>query len=143
MHPRSLPRSLIAWGAWLAPGLVWAAESQTSLDPTAAGYLGQLVGGLVLVVLAIVVLAWFMRRVPGLASPGLGAIQILAVRSIGARERLMLVQVGHEQILIGVTAAGVRHLHTLAQPIEPTADEPWTGDFASLLERFKRGGQPG
>ena len=62
---------------------------------------------------------------------------------IGARERLMLIQVGAEQILIAVTAAGVTHLHTLAQPIEPPADEPWSGDFAGLLERFKRGGKPG
>ena len=131
----------IAWGALLVPGLVWA-ESQAPVVAPATGYLSQLVGGLVLVLLAIVVLAWFVRRVPGMATPGLGAIQILAVRAIGARERLMLIQIGSEQILIAVTAAGVRHLHTLAQPIEPPADEPWAGDFASLLERFKGGGKP-
>lgn len=132
----------IACGVWLAPGLVWA-ESQTPVIAPATGYLSQLVGGLVLVLLAIVVLAWFLRRVPGVATPGQGAIRLLAVRSIGARERLMLIQIGAEQILIAVTAAGVTHLHTLAQPIEPPADEPWSGDFASLLERFKRGGKPG
>lgn len=139
---RQRPRlgSPIAWGTLLAPGLAWA-EPQAPVAATATGYLSQLVGGLVLVLLAIVVLAWFLRRVPGVATPGLGAIQILAVRSIGARERLMLVQVGSEQILIAVTAVGVSHLHTLAQPIEPPAEEPWTGDFASLLERFKHNGR--
>ena len=142
MSSHARPGASIAWGALLAPGLVWA-ESQAPVIAPATGYLSQLVGGLVLVLLAIVVLAWFLRRVPGVATPGLGAIRILAVRAIGARERLMLVQVGAEQILIAVTAAGVSHLHTLAQPIEPPADEPWSGDFASLLERFKRGGKPG
>lgn len=142
MSAHARPGSSIAWGALLAPSLVWA-ESQAPVIAPATGYLSQLVGGLVLVLLAIVVLAWFLRRVPGVATPGLGAIRILAVRAIGARERLMLVQVGAEQILIAVTAAGVSHLHTLAQPIEPPADEPWSGDFASLLERFKRGGKPG
>lgn len=139
---RVQPGSWLAVGALVVPGLAWA-ESQAPVIAPATGYLSQLVGGLVLVLLAIVILAWFLRRVPGVATPGLGAIRILAVRAIGARERLMLVQVGSEQILIAVTAAGVRHLHTLAQPIEPPVDEPWSGDFAGLLERFKRGGKPG
>ena len=143
MSPRAQPGAAIAWVAGLlAPGLVWA-ESQAPVVVPATGYLSQLVGGLVLVLLAIVVLAWFLRRVPGVATPGLGAIRLLAVRSIGVRERLILVQVGSEQILIAVTGTGVTHLHTLARPIEPPADEPWSGDFASLLERFKRGGKPG
>jgi len=136
------PGSWLAVGALVVPGQVWA-ESQAPVIAPATGYLSQLVGGLVLVLLAIVVLAWFLRRVPGVATPGLGAIRILAVRAIGARERLMLIQVGSEQILIAVTATGVTPLHTLAQPIEPPADEPWSGDFAGLLERFKRGGKPG
>jgi flagellar protein FliO/FliZ len=142
MSARARSGAAIFWWALLAPGPVWA-ESQAPVIAPATGYLSQLVGGLVLVLLAIVVLAWFLRRVPGVATPGLGAIRILAVRAIGTRERLMLVQVGAEQILIAVTTAGVSHLHTLTQPIDPPADEPWTGDFASLLERFKSGGKPG
>ncbi|QGU33492.1 flagellar biosynthetic protein FliO [Thermochromatium tepidum ATCC 43061] len=124
---------------WLAPGLVWA-ESQASVAVPATGYLSQLVGGLVLVLLAIVVLAWFLRRVPGVATPGQGVIQVLAVRAIGARERLMLIQVGSEQILIAATAMGVTPLHRLTQPIELPADAP--GDFAELLKRFKHGKRP-
>jgi flagellar protein FliO/FliZ len=141
MSSRARPGASVVLGALLVPGSLWA-ESQAPIVSPAAGYLSQLVGGLVLVVLAIVVLAWFLRRVPGMATPGPGAIQILAVRAIGARERLMLIQVGSEQILIVVTAVGVRHLHTLTQPIELPAGEPWTGDFASLLERFKGNGKP-
>ncbi|MGQ9659017.1 MAG: flagellar biosynthetic protein FliO [Thermochromatium sp.] len=136
------PGLWILVGALCSPGLVWA-ESQMSVIAPATDYLSQLVGGLVLVLLAIVVLAWFLRRVPGMTTPGLGVIRLLAVRAIGARERLMLIQVGSEQILIAVTASGVNHLHTLAQPIEPPVDEPWGGDFAGLLDRFKRSGRPG
>ncbi|MBK1716710.1 flagellar biosynthetic protein FliO [Thiocystis violacea] len=123
------PRALAAEAESAAPGA-----------PLAAGYLSQLLGGLVLVILAIVILAWFLRRVPGIAGQGQTAIQILAVRAIGTRERLMLVQVGEEQILIGVTATGVRHLHTLGRRVELAAEEPWPGDFASLLKHFKSGG---
>ena len=123
------------------PNLVWAEAVTHSLAPTASGYLSQLVGALVLIVAAIAVLAWFLRRVPGVTPPTAGLIRILAVRSIGARERLLLVQVGSEQILLAVTAAGVQLLHTLAHPIDSPPEEPWSGDFASLLERLKTGGR--
>ncbi|WPL10622.1 MULTISPECIES: flagellar biosynthetic protein FliO [Thiorhodovibrio] len=106
------------------------------------GYLAQLIGGLAFVVIAILVFAWFMRRFSGTSSRGLPrAIEILAVRSVGTRERLMLVQVGEEQVLIGVSPTGMRALHRLEKPLKsPSASEPSLGkkagvDFASLLRK--------
>ncbi|QIK38925.1 flagellar biosynthetic protein FliO [Caldichromatium japonicum] len=125
---------LALWMLAVPSGLLWA-DPQAG-PPLAAGYLNQLVGGLVLVVLAIFVLAWLMRRVPGLNTDG-GPIQILAARPLGTRERLVLVQVGGDQILIAVSPAGVQHLHTLSQPVEPPALSPAPTDFASWLARYK------
>ncbi|EIC22146.1 flagellar biosynthetic protein FliO [Thiorhodovibrio frisius] len=123
----------------------------------AGGYLAQLIGGLTFVVIAILVFAWFMRRFSGTSSAGIPrAIEILAVRSVGTRERLMLVKVGEEQVLIGVSPAGMRTLHRLETPLQPPPSkassrarsqnpeetpagdkaEPKTGvDFASLLRK--------
>jgi flagellar protein FliO/FliZ len=126
----------------LAGSRALAAGAEPAAAPAgqlAAGYLAQLLGGLVLVILTIVILAWLARRIPGVAGAGRGVIQILAVRGIGTRERLMLVQVGDEQILIGVTATGIRHLHTLGKPVEVAPEAPRSGDFASLLSRFQSG----
>lgn len=130
-----MPRPLALWALSLVPGLGWG-EPQAQAAPLAAGYLNQLVGGLVLVVLAILILAWFLRKVPGL-SAGEGPIQILAVRPIGTRERLLLVQVGSDQILIAVSPAGVQHLHTLSRPIEPPAPVSRPSEFAAWLERLR------
>ena len=138
-HATTLATALSLWGLVDARALASGGETVAN-GALAAGYLTQLLGGLVLVILAIVILAWFLRRMPGVAGQGTSAIRVLAVRAIGHRERLMLVQVGEEQILIGVTATSVRHLHTLKQAVELAPQEPWPGDFASLLDRLKSDG---
>jgi flagellar protein FliO/FliZ len=99
----------------------------------AATYLTQLIGGLVLVIGAIVVLGWVLRRTQGGLNRGSQTIDIVAVRSVGARERLMLVQVGDEQVLIGVAPSGMRTLHTLNDPV--AAVEGAAPDFAGALKR--------
>lgn len=111
-----------------------AAESARA----AANYLAQLAGGLVLVILTILALAWILRRLPVMAGQNRPLIEILAVRAVGARERMMLVQVGEEQILIGLTPTGMRHLHTLRQAVTvtPASVEPGSAvEFATLFKR--------
>ncbi len=130
-------RALTLWLAAVLPAPVWA-DTQGLPQPLAGGYLSQLLGSLLLVVLAILVLAWLMRRLQGLGAEG-GLIQILAARPLGARERLLLVQVGRDQILIAISPAGVQHLHTLSQPVEPPAPPSPPGDFSTWLARFKKG----
>jgi flagellar protein FliO/FliZ len=123
---------------------IFAAADPTltvTAPPSAASYLAQLVGGLVLVIVMILVFAWFLRRLPGINTTEAPVIEILAVRAIGARERLVLVQVGTEQILIGATAAGLSHLHTLKIPlvIAPQTMPP-TNEFAKLLKQLRTSG---
>jgi flagellar protein FliO/FliZ len=114
-------------------------ENQLPAAPSgfgAGGYLVQLIGGLVFVVVAILAFGWMMRRFS--ATSGLGqprAIEILAVRSLGTREKLMLIQVGDEQLLIGVSPAGLRTLHALQQPLQIPTPEKAGVDFASLLRK--------
>ncbi|NEV60500.1 flagellar biosynthetic protein FliO [Thiorhodococcus minor] len=125
-----------------AIGALWAAPWPACAEPSgqsgqlAAGYLAQLLGGLVLVIVLIILFAWMLRRMPGLQGQGPSLIQVLAVRNLGARERLMLIQVGEEQVLIGVTPSGIQRLHTLAKPLDVAPDTPLTADFASLLSRM-------
>jgi flagellar biogenesis protein FliO len=47
---------------------------------------------------------------------------------------LVLVAVGEEQLLIGVGPAGIRHLHTLANPVEGSKRQ---GSFAQVLSAVK------
>ncbi|MBK5962705.1 flagellar biosynthetic protein FliO [Thiocystis minor] len=132
-HPVVLALGVLI--ALAAPPLL--ADPAAASAQAASGYLAQLVGGLVLVILTILVLAWILRRLPGMTGQGQQIIEILAVRAVGTRERLMLVQVGEEQILVGLTPTGMRHLHTLRTPVVVAPVEPKAGEFANLLQRAR------
>ncbi|WP_026278637.1 MULTISPECIES: flagellar biosynthetic protein FliO [unclassified Thioalkalivibrio] len=120
-------------GLW--PALALAEESGGGIS--AAAHLTQMIGGLVIVIIAIVVLGWILRRTQGGLSRGSQAIELVAVRSVGTRERLMLVQVGEEQVLIGVAPSGMRTLHTMREPV--AVEEASTADFSSALRRAVSG----
>lgn len=67
--------------------------------------------GAVLAVLAGCV--WLARRLrDGGAFRG-GLIRVVSGISLGGRDKVVLLQVGEEQVLVGVSAAGMRPLHVL------------------------------
>lgn len=72
-----------------------------------AGQLGQLLLGLLLVIGLIFLLAWLLRRMQQLAPRGNQVIKLLATQALGPRDRLVLVQVGSEQILLGLSAGRI------------------------------------
>ncbi|RWU20747.1 flagellar biosynthetic protein FliO [Pseudomonas alkylphenolica] len=101
---------------------------------SAAGQLTQLVLGLLLVLGLIFFLAWLLRRVQGTASGSGQVIEILGSRSLGPRDRLLLVQVGKEQILIGHSPGSIEALHVMAEPVDvPAAARQATPEFAQRL----------
>ncbi|HIQ45279.1 MAG TPA: flagellar biosynthetic protein FliO [Pseudomonas oleovorans] len=120
------------------PGVVVAAEpAGKAATPMAssdvAGQLGQLLLGLLLVIGLIFLLAWLLRRVQQLAPRGGQVIKLLATQPLGPRDRLVLVQVGNEQILLGLSAGRIARLHVLKEPVHLGDAEPATPEFAQRL----------
>ena len=98
-----------------------------------SGQLTQLVLGLLLVIGLIFVLAWLMRRVQRIG-PGNGqVIELVGSRALGPRDRLVLVQVGEEQILLGITPGRITPLHVLKTPVDAVKTEAATPEFAQRL----------
>ncbi|CAH0132849.1 flagellar biosynthetic protein FliO [Pseudomonas mediterranea] len=99
-----------------------------------AGQLVQLVLGLLLVLGVIFLLAWLLRRVQQAGPTGKGqVIDIVGSRALGPRDRLVLVQVGNEQILLGLSPGTITALHVLKEPVQvPTTDQA-TPEFAQRL----------
>ncbi|MDE1528446.1 flagellar biosynthetic protein FliO [Pseudomonas carnis] len=98
-----------------------------------SGQLTQLVLGLLLVIGLIFVLAWLMRRVQRIG-PGNGqVIELVGSRALGPRDRLVLVQVGEEQILLGITPGRITPLHVLKTPVDAVNTEAATPEFAQRL----------
>ena len=98
-----------------------------------SGQLTQLVLGLLLVIGLIFLLAWLMRRVQRIG-PGNGqVIELVGSRALGPRDRLVLVQVGEEQILLGITPGRITPLHVLKTPVDAVKTEAATPEFAQRL----------
>ncbi|MDH0648291.1 flagellar biosynthetic protein FliO [Pseudomonas sp. GD03858] len=132
-------RGFTALGALLASEAVIAAAEPAAAPaaPLPGGMgaqLAQMVFGLLLVVGLIFALAWLLRRMQGNAQRGAQVIEIVGSRAIGPRDRLLLVQVGKEQILIGHTPGSIEALHVLAEPVDvPAAARQATPEFAQRL----------
>nr|WP_189657452.1 flagellar biosynthetic protein FliO [Pseudomonas peradeniyensis] len=131
-------RGITAVGALLVSEAVIAAAEPAAASTAAPGGLGaqlaQTVIGLLLVVGLIFFLAWLLRRMQGSAQQGAQVIEVIGTRAIGPRDRLLLVQVGKEQILIGHTPGSIEALHVLAEPVDvPASARQATPEFAQRL----------
>ena len=131
-------RALAALAVLLASNACLAAATPAATPATPPGSLGgqlaQMVFGLLLVVGLIFFLAWMLRRLQSTAVKGGQVIEIVGSRAIGPRDRLLLVQVGKERILIGHTPGSIEALHVLAEPVEvPENARQATPEFAQRL----------
>jgi flagellar protein FliO/FliZ len=111
-----------------------AATVATATGGSMAGQLTQLMLGLLVVLAVIVALAWVVRRVQQAAPRGGQVIDIVSARALGPRDRLVLVQVGDEQVLLGVSPGRITSLHVMKEPVRsPARSEQATPEFAQRL----------
>ncbi len=81
------------------------------------------------VVLGLVAaLAWVARRLRAGGRLKSGLIEVVSGVSLGAREKVVLLRVGQEQVLVGVSPAGMRALHVMR-------DTEGSQRFATLMEQ--------
>ncbi len=106
-------------------------------DPISMTSLWQLTLGMLMVLALIVGLAWVLKRTGRFQMAAGGGLRILGGLSMGARERVVLLQVGEIQLLVGVAPGRVQTLHVLEQPLPVAASGPHSGSgFADQLGRF-------
>lgn len=104
-------------------------------DPLAMTSLWQLTLGMLLVLGLILALAWLLKRSGRLQMAAGGGLRILGGLSMGSRERVVLVQAGETQLLLGVAPGRVQTLHVLDRPLQPREAEATSG-FAEQLGRI-------
>ena len=86
-------------------------------EPVGAGDFLQMLFGLILVLGIIFGMAWFIRRMGSFQQASHGSLRILGGLSVGQRERIVLLQVGEQQLLIGLAPGQIRTLHVLEQNV--------------------------
>ena len=95
-------------------------------------YLAQLALQLVLILAIIVGSGWLLRRFGrGVSTPG--QIRVTAMRNLGGKERLVVVEIDGRYLLLGVSPGGLSTLHEFETPPEPSAEAECGGEFDRAL----------
>ncbi|WP_282177751.1 flagellar biosynthetic protein FliO [Vibrio nereis] len=115
---------------------VLAATPGSQLD------LAATLGSLLFVIAFILFLAWLLKRMkfPALANQqGLSVIRQIPV---GTKERIMIVQAGEEQFLVGVTAQSIQLISKLDKPLSQEelnksslVSSPFANQLTQLLKK--------
>jgi flagellar protein FliO/FliZ len=101
----------------------------------------QVVLALGLVLAAIVLFGWLLRRwMPGHTAAG-GLLRVVAGVMVGPKERLVLVELGDQWLLLGVAASSVNLLHSMPKPAtDPSALQPSPAtSFGHVFKQAIRG----
>jgi len=112
-------------------------------DPVGVGDFIQVFFGLAIIVVAIFAMAWVIKRTGYVNTRANGQLKIIGGLTLTQRERLLLVQVGKKQLLIGVAPGRISTLHELEESIDLNAeDKPQMESFAHKLQSMLRGEKP-
>ncbi len=139
-----LIRIIVAMPGLLA-GTVLAAGEKAPLnsvltDSNVTSQLLQTTLGLLAVLAVIVAMGWAVKRFGNLRGGVQGQMKIVGGISLGTRERVVLLQVGDQQLVLGVAAGQIRTLHVLEQPLSagdsgtPVADKADVPSFAMRMQ---------
>ncbi|WP_342119108.1 flagellar biosynthetic protein FliO [Pseudoduganella sp. OTU4001] len=118
-----------------APANVLAAQA-----PSAAGSLVQTILSLGFVVALLVGLAWLLKRFGPKHITGGTTVKLVGALSVGARERILVVEVGDQWIVVGASPGRMNSLATMPRQEIDDADlaggQPVAG--ANFAEWFKQ-----
>lgn len=123
--------------ALFASPLAAAAEKTSVIEPAHYGL--RVFVFLMLVVGLIVLLAWLLNKTKlgaGMLGQQHADFKIVAVLSVGIKEKIVLLQVGEKQMVVGITAQNIRLISELDQPLAMEA--PPSIAFSDLLKKAIR-----
>lgn len=101
------------------PGPAFAAAA----EPLSTGRIVEVFAGLAVVVALVFGLALLLRRMNVIRPAGNGRLRILESMALGTREKLVLVEVNGEQLLLGLSAGRIQALHVATAPGDTPAPD--------------------
>lgn len=132
---------LICQSTWATVKDGTPALQSASKEPLTTAYMGQLVLSLLFIIGLIIVLAWMLKKMNVIPQQGQGIIKIVSTVSVGSRDRISLIQVGEEQIVIALSPGRITKLHDMASPVAhvepPQAAQPFAKTLNSMLQKHK------
>jgi flagellar biosynthetic protein FliO len=124
-----------------------AAVADPALAPSATGSLLTTVFSLILVLGLLVGLAWLLKRFGPRSITGGANVKLVGALSVGARERILVVEVGEQWIVVGASPGRMNALATMPRQesleLPPSPNALPTANFAEWFKQTieKRNGK--
>lgn len=142
-------RMLLLFGLFLYGKIIYAkpvlADDKGPLmtSPVGVGSFLHMALGLLIVIGAIFAMTWLVRRMGYMPKGMGGAMKIQSAISLGQRERVVLMQVGDQQLVVGIAPGNIRTLLVLDKPINMNEQQEAVaeGSFAQKLQAMLKGKQ--
>ena len=99
----------------LACPVAAAASGTQDADIFTGTYLLQVAASLIFVLGCLFGLLFLLKRMNGGAMSSRKGIQVLSSVKVGTREKILLLEAGDSQLLVGVAAGSVRTLHVFEE----------------------------
>jgi len=110
--------------------------SLSTVAPYPVSHLGSTLLALLGVLALIMGVAWLFKRLPGSVLRHNDQIKMVAHLNLGQRERLLIVEVGNEHVLLGITSQTINCLHTF-QPLAKSSTDAVLvlPEFAQFMQK--------
>jgi flagellar protein FliO/FliZ len=115
-----------------------SAHAAEPASPASAGSLFQVLLGLVVVLGCMAGAAWMLRRFGLAKSTSASAVKVVGGINVGTRERVLVVEVGDQWIVVGVAPGRVNALSTMPRQEAVTLPEsatPVAKNFSAWLKQ--------
>lgn len=134
---------LLGWFPVCFAVLLGADAPKQAVRTVSSGDMLQWSFGLLTVLAVFFFCAWLMRRLTGLSVGGAEKMRIVGGLSLGMREKVVLLQVGKKQLILGVTPGRIDTLHVLEGDECLNKDDaqfaPMDNGFAQKLRQVMKG----
>ncbi|MBL4900001.1 MAG: flagellar biosynthetic protein FliO [Colwellia sp.] len=98
---------------------------------------GSMILSLLMVLALIFISALILKRF-NFTQKNTGQLKVIASLSLGVKERLIVVQVGEQQLVLGVTSQQITLIKSLEEPItsnQPENTSALTGNVLAFLQK--------
>lgn len=116
--------------------------TQPGINSTNAAYLVKVFFGLALVITLIFAMSWLVKRFGQGTFLSNSNMKIINSLSLGTKEKIVVVEIGERQLLLGVTANSIQTLHKLEAPLPVAAkkvirkEKEEEFDFSSKIQEI-------
>jgi flagellar protein FliO/FliZ len=115
------------------------APDQVLSETIGVSHYFQMFLGLFLIIILIFGLAWLVKRINNFQGSMNCVLKLMSMVSVGQREKIVLIQVGKQQLLIGVAPGKVNTLLVLDELIENKPISTIKTSFAEKLSSVMKG----